>query len=362
MNHRLTAAYGSAELGAKMTKNRFKWSAITAAFVAASFAGSLALAADEGQESYVQGTCNNTLGTAEPLVFDSGVAVMNGALINDFAGNLYCNYYSHSGNFYRDVDFYSFHADAGQDFDIKISNAWNGTYTWTVLGVYGPPSGGTYSLLTSDQTNKEPFIDGGFHADAAGTYYVGVSSVPGYLQDNGVLFSYDINTASPDSSSAPGAVGPYTLTVEPAAPPVLAISIEIKPGNRHMTVLDATTVAHPAALRGIARGRLPVALLSSEKDNFYPMDVKQDTLRFGATGKENSWVDCSHGRGIDFNHDGIPDLLCHFDMKKANFALSETEGYLTGQTNDGQDFAGHAWMKIVVMGLTPEKLGFGHKK
>jgi len=342
-----------------MRKNRFKWSAIATVLVAASFASSVALAADE-QESYLNGTCNNTLASAHPLDFDgSGVAVMNGALINDLRGNIYCDLYSHVGNLYRDVDFYSFTAKAGQDFDIGITNADNGTYTWTVLGVFAPPDGtGTYSLLTSANQRPNTYIDGGFHADANGTYYIGVSSEPGEFMDNGTLTSYYLGDASPLA----GVTGSYTLTVKPAAPPVLAISILVRPGDRSVTTLNLTGVAHPESIRGTASGHLPVALLSSEKDNFYPMDVKQSTLHFGATGKEESFVNCSNGRGIDFNHDGIPDLLCHFDMKKANFALTDKEGYLTGETADGQAFAGHAWLRIVTIGLTPPQgVGNGHK-
>ena len=68
-------AFGSAELGAKMTKNRFKWSAIATALVAASLASGLVFAADE-VDSYPD-HCNNTIAQAQPLEFDgSGVAVI----------------------------------------------------------------------------------------------------------------------------------------------------------------------------------------------------------------------------------------------------------------------------------------------
>lgn len=359
-------AHESAGLGAKMTKNRFKWSAITAAFVAASLASGLALAVDEN-ESYYSGNCDNTISQARPLEFDaSGVAVVNGTMLNGSGStNNFCNLAKDQN---RDIDFYSFHANAGDVLDIGISNAWNGTYTWTVLGVYGPPdSTGHYPLLRQvnyvlnpDGTvNFNPYVENGFAANADGTYYVGVSSQPNTFNGSdgqvilfGMVFS---------SSPIEGTPGSYTLTVKGAKPPVLQISIDVKPSDNHTTVLDARSVAHPAAMR-VLKGHLPVALLSSEKDNFKPMEVDQSTLRFGSTGKEESLVSCNGGHGTDVNNDGIPDLICHFDLKKANFALSESEGTITGKTGDGRDFEGKGWLKTVTIGLTPEKMGYGHKK
>ena len=274
-------------MGAEMTKNRFKWSAIVTALVAASLASGLALAADEN-ESAAGNNCNNTIGQAMPLDFDgSGVAVMNGAIINGAGYNGSCDLPQHE---YRDIDFYSFTANAGEDFDIAISNAWNGMYTWTSLGIYGPlDSSNHYPLLRhvdymvnpDGSVNFEPFLDGGFHANAAGKYYVGVSSYPGffYYSDGGLLM-YSVFSFSPNR----GTVGSYTLTVKGAKPPVQQISIEVKPGNNNATVLDASNVQHPLAVRGTAKGHLPVALLSS--DTFDATKVDQSTLRFGSTGKE----------------------------------------------------------------------------
>ena len=344
-------------MGAEMTRNRFKWSAIATALVAASLVSGLALAADEN-ESVASNTCNNTIGQAMPLKFDgSGVAVMNGSIINGAGFNSFCDLPQHE---YRDIDFYSFKANAGEDFDFAISNAWNGTYTWTVLGIYGPPdSTNHYPLLTSVYyvPGYEPFING-FKAGAAGTYYVGVSSYPGmfYYPDGGLMM-YSVLSMSPNKGVRDGN---YTLTVKGAKPAVQTIGIDIKPGDRNVTVLDASSTDHPSAVRGVARGHIPVALLSS--DTFDATKVDQSTLRFGATGQEDSLVSCNSGRGIDANHDGLPDLLCHFDMKKANFSLTESEGILTGKSGDGKDFKGTGWLKIVTIGLKPENPGRGQKK
>lgn len=359
-------------MGAEMTKNRFKWSAMTAAFVAASLASSVALAAQTEAESTADNTCNNTLAQATPLEFDgSGVAVVNGTMINGYGYNGLCDTWAASQ--YRDIDFYSFEANADEDLDIAISDAWNGKYTWAVLGIYGPTDSTNHHpllrhvdvLYNADGTvNFEPFLT--FHANAAGTYYVGVSSYPGFFYyPDGRLLMYSVYGWSPDGHGTPG---PYMLTVKGAKPPVQQISIDVKPGNDNVTVLDADGAEHPAAVRGVARGHLPVALLSSKNDDgvvvFDATKVDQSTLRFGATGKEDSLVSCNGGRGVDVNHDGLPDLICHFDMKKANFALTESEGTLTGKTGDGKDFEGTGWLKVVTVGLTPEKMkmGRGHKK
>ena len=342
-----------------MTKNRFKWSAMAAALVASSLASGLALAASE-IDSYPQ--CNNTIAQAQPLEFDSsGVAVMNGTMVNGPGYNA-CDSYTLN----RDIDVYSMQANEGDDLHIAISDAWNGTYTWTVLGIYGPSDGTGHPL--KDYANIGPLNPDGsidmnpvikdYHVDTAGTYYIAVSSMPGvFAPYDAALYAYQTYPYSPSSTG--GVVGPYTLTVSGAAPAVMQIGIEVKPGVHSVTVLDASGVAHPATLRGTASGHLPVALLSSK--TFNAMDVDQSKLRFGATGTENSLVNCSNGRGIDVNHDGLPDLLCHFDMKKANFALSETQGYLTGETGDGKPFAGNAWLKIVTVGLTPQQMQGGKK-
>jgi len=342
-----------------MAKNRFKWSAMAAALVASSLASGLALAAGE-IDSYPQ--CNNTIAQAQKLEFDgSGVAVINGTMVNGPGYNP-CDTYTQN----RDIDVYSMQANEGDDLHIAISGAWNGTYTWTVLGIYGPSDGIGHPLKAyanigpqnPDGTYDMNPVIKDYHVNAGGTYYIAVSSMPGvFAPYDANLYAYQTYDYSPSSTG--GVVGPYTLTVSGAAPAVMQIGIEIKPGVHTVTVLDASGVAHPATLRGTASGHLPVALLSSK--TFDATQVDQSSLRFGASGTEKSLVNCSKGRGIDVNHDGRPDLLCHFDMKKANFALSETQGYLTGKTGDGADFAGNAWMKIVTLGLTPQGMGASHK-
>ena len=332
---------------------------MAAALITTSLASGLALAADE-IDSYPQ--CNNTIAQAQKLEFDgSGVAVMNGTIVNGPGYNP-CDSYTQN----RDLDIYSMQVNEGDDLHIAISDAWNGTYTWTLLGIYGPSDGTGHPLVdyayigpqNPDGTfDMNPVIND-FHVKATGIYYIAVSSMPGVFQNyDAKLWAYQAYEYSPSSSG--GVVGPYTLTVTGAKPAVMQIGIEIKPGVHTVTVLDASGVAHPATLRGTASGHLPVALLSSK--TFDATEVNQSKLRFGATGQEKSLVNCSKGRGIDVNHDGLPDLLCHFDMKKANFALSETQGYLTGETGDGKPFAGNAWLKIVTLGLTPQSMGASKK-
>jgi len=37
---------------------------------------------------------------------------------------------------------------------------------------------------------------------------------------------------------------------------------------------------------------------------------------------------------VDINHDGKPDLLCHFDNQAAGFRPGDAEGFLNGKMTD----------------------------
>jgi len=92
------------------------------------------------------------------------------------------------------------------------------------------------------------------------------------------------------------------------------------------------------------RGILPVAILSQE--GFNPMDIVQSTLRFGATGEEDSLVRCRQSRR-DLNRDGVPDLICYFSMRKAAFDWDSESGILTGSLQDGTGITSQAPLKMV---------------
>lgn len=348
-----------------MTKNRFKWSAMTAAFVAASLAGSVALAAQPEVE------CNNPAiedtgaiamnpDTGNPYIQSlspdgSGVAAVDGTILNSAVNP--CGALS----LWRDLDFYSFQAKANKDLSLVISRVYETNKTIANLALFGPDDyGNPRALLTQLYYNSagtnNAFWDASFNFSTThdGTYYVAVSSFPTYFYSDmghvALLNSY----YDPNSAKYP-TVGHYTLTVSGIESSVMTIGIDIKPGNNNVTVVDAS--GQSAGFRGKAQGSIPVALLSGK--DFKPMDVDQSSLRFGKTGTENTWVSCNGGHGKDLNGDGVPDLVCHFDLSQAGFDLIDNQAILTGKA-DGVDFKGTGWMKIMVTGLRPENLVRGH--
>ena len=355
-----------------MTRNRFKWSAIAAAFVTASLAGSVALAAqtevecnnpaidDMGAVAINPATGNSYI---QPLSPDgSGVATLNGTILNSAVNP--CGALS----MWRDLDFYSFQAKANKDLSLVISRIYETNKTVANLALFGPDSyGHPRALLSQMYFNSVPgtntsFWDAAFNFSTTrdGTYYVAVSSYPTYfIGDMGhvaLLNSYYY----PNSAQYP-TVGYYTLTVSGVESSVMTIGIDIKPGNNNVTVVDASGNRQSAGFRGNAQGSIPVALLSGK--DFKPMDVDQSSLRFGKTGQEETLVSCNGGHGKDLNGDGVPDLVCHFDLSHAGFDLIDNQAVLTGKTSDGADFKGTGWMKIMTTGLRPEDLVRGaHKK
>ena len=353
-----------------MTKNRFKWSAITAAVVAASFASSVALAAQNEVE------CNNpavdAMGNialnpatnspyAQEQKFDtSGVAMLDGAIMSGTTRNS-CTTTSAG----RDLDFYRFTAKAGDDINVAILNAYEQTGTIMDLALFGPYNGQPRQILNQNYFNTGTITDTAGLMDPSfnykvledGTYYVGISTYPTWFYTMGYLSN--LTTYYPQSAAFP-TIGSYTLRVSGVKPSVLTIGMEIRPGSHNVTVVDASG-SQPSGIRGKAKGSIPVALLSSAKDHFDATKVQQSSLYFGKTGKEDTFVSCNGGHGTDVNGDGLPDLICHFDLSNAGFGPLDNQAFITGKTGDGKDFQGQAWMKIMVKGLRPQDLVHGKK-
>jgi len=120
----------------------------------------------------------------------------------------------------------------------------------------------------------------------------------------------------------------YEIPTGPATAP-----IDIKPGS------------DPNSINPKSNGKIPVAILSSEK--FYaPEMVDKDSLTFGPTGDEDSLAFCNH-RGEDINGDGLEDLICHFYTEDTGFLCGDTEGVLKGITMDGTPIEGKDSVRIV---------------
>lgn len=320
------------------------------AFLATSVASRVALAVDEIEP-------NDPVANAQKLVVGSdGTMQVTGAILNTYT--------------HRDVDFYSFQARAGDVLTIDIDGGMDANYVgvWTVLAVFGPDGTNTVPLrqmstgvpLDPGSVNYEDARIDNFVVPQTGTYVVGVSSEPAEFIDVNLMTSSALWDYSPYNNIN----GTYTLVISgvTSAPSVQQINIDIRPGRRDI-IWAYSTRDHDfrhghdykrnhdsershdiEVLRSHFKGGIPVALLSS--DTFNALEVDQTSLKFGITGNEDSLIRCNR-HGVDVNRDNRPDLICHFDFRKANFAPGDNEGIVTGTTDSGAGFEGRGWLKIV---------------
>jgi hypothetical protein len=299
-----------------MTKKLGIRSAVVSALIAAWGTSGPALAIGEVEP-------DNPVGSAQHLVIGSGGTVQVTGVIGVASGPMI-----------SDVDFYSFQGRQGDVITVDIDGGMNpdGTGVDTVIAIFGP--NGTNPLFLWRQNDDGGSLDAGsssvadsridnFSLPATGTYVVGVSSYPGTF--------IDVNTLATGRLEG-NSNGAYTLIISGVTPSIQQVNIDIKPGH------DEVTPINPQA-----RGAIPVALLSSP--SFDALQADRTSLRFGETGDEDSLVRCERHRR-DVNHDGLPDLVCYFDNRKAGFEIGDTEGILKG-TAAGGEFEGRGWLKVV---------------
>jgi hypothetical protein len=118
-----------------------------------------------------------------------------------------------------------------------------------------------------------------------------------------------------------------SVTLRPRAPgssPSLQVGIDIKPEN-------GTNPVNPRS-----RGVIPVGILGS--DTFDVADVDVSTLAFGPNGAPLAHRNGPHVK--DANHDGIDDLLGHFNTEESGIAPGDVEACVTGELLDGTPFQG----------------------
>ena len=130
--------------------------------------------------------------------------------------------------------------------------------------------------------------------------------------------------------------GDYRLVISGVSSAVMHINISVKPGKNEVAPINPKS-----------RGRVPVALLSSEE--FDPSEVDVNSLTFGHEGSEESLEKCNKP-SADINKDGKKDLICHFDNQMAEFRKGDLEGVLKGSMKDGTIIEGRGLLKVV-----PEK-------
>jgi len=113
----------------------------------------------------------------------------------------------------------------------------------------------------------------------------------------------------------------------------ITVGIDIQPGD----II--------ASINRRARGRIPVAILSSPALAAVE-EVAADSLTFGRTGYERSFDSCD-GNGEDVNADGLADLVCHFTTDVTEFELEDLSGTLRGVTRSGARIEGSDIVRIV---------------
>lgn len=237
-----------------------------------------------------------------------------------------------SGTAVEDLDFYKFFGQAGDVVTIDIDGGMGGMRSVdTVIAVFS--DGPDYTMLRMND-DSYPVDEGSsyfydsrivdFVLPATGRYFIGVSHYPRYFSDGGVARDGYVRN------------GDYHLIVSGVSSPMVHMNISVKPGHNEVAPLNPR-----------ARGRVPVALLSG--NGFDPKDVVVDSLTFGHKGDEDSLEKCNKP-AADLNHDGVKDMVCHFDNQMAGFQKGDLEGVLQGKLKSGTMFEGRGLLKVV-----PEK-------
>jgi hypothetical protein len=111
----------------------------------------------------------------------------------------------------------------------------------------------------------------------------------------------------------------------------IPVTIDIKPGS------------FPNSINPGSNGNIPVAILSTPTFNA-AASVDRTSLTFGRTGNEQSLLRSSVE---DTNSDGLPDVICQFDTRKAGFQSGDTQGILKGRTIGGVPIVGSDSVRIV---------------
>ncbi|MBS3909395.1 MAG: hypothetical protein KGZ93_07195 [Actinobacteria bacterium] len=126
-------------------------------------------------------------------------------------------------------------------------------------------------------------------------------------------------------------------TVPPTVPPVMTADIKVMPGS--------------ISLR--SSGLLRVILYG--KPEFDALDIDLNSLDFAGAP-----LDHARNTVVDYNGDGLPDILLYFKIPKTGLKAGDTEACLTGKTNGGKSFKGCASVKVSggffgAMSRTPAK-------
>lgn len=223
------------------------------------------------------------------------------------------------------------------------------------VGMYLSPDGN--SLFVGDvfsfASSFHEAVDGSLTPESsfvpAGTILMGhvVTDPSGkFLYGSGLLgnmAAYSIDGAAltllPGSPfSAPGFQAIGSFAAYPGRSCSISVDIKLRAqdngqGNSTVTV-------------GASSGeKLMVAILSSETFDA-PAQVDRTSLTFGHAGSELSLVSCSD-EPRDVNGDTLPDLVCSFEIQRAQFVPGDIQAMLRGKTTGGKPLAGTAPINVV---------------
>ncbi len=121
----------------------------------------------------------------------------------------------------------------------------------------------------------------------------------------------------------------YSIGYATAAPPVLEVEIDIKPGS------------YPNSINLKSKGKVPVAVLTT--DDFDASTIDPETILF-ADAEPVRWT------MEDVDDDDDMDLLLHFKTQDLNLTEESTEATLTGTTYGEQPIQGTDTVNIVPKG------------
>jgi hypothetical protein len=286
----------------------FRRTMLAAALMGAGALNGTALAINEVEQN--QGPLASVTSLTQPLSAAGDMTTMTeGATVTGTLGT----------STRPDVDVFSFHAEKGRWVTIHIEAPTGGLVSFdgilTLLSNDGAWRVKTESFATP---TADPIIEK-YQFDRTGTWAVALSPFTMTFTDGTAT---NPHASLEQGSSWQKSFGSYKLVITPVAAPIVVVPVDIavKPAS-----------AGRAPINPKAKGNIPVALLSSAE--FDPLSVDVNSLTFGATGDEPSFKACAKA-AFDFNADGRPDLLCHFDNELTNFVAGNAEAFLKGTFND----------------------------
>jgi hypothetical protein len=180
----------------------------------------------------------------------------------------------------------------------------------------GDPTNCPITLLPSDLTG-DPGLDAFTDNGTPGNGHVPL------LPDSAAIDAgNDAACPSTDQLGEPR-VGPCDIGAIEFQPAVLTVVIDIKPGS------------DPAPLNPKSKGKIPVAILTT--DTVDATTVDPTTVRFGRSGTEAASVQSALE---DVDGDGTLDMILHFNTQDTGIQCGDTSTSLAGQTFSGQAIQG----------------------